>query len=363
VRGTVETRGRSYRVRVELGRDDEGKRRYLSKTLPAGTTKKEAETELTRMLGDVGILEGSASKRTLDELVDTYLRRPMSETYRYDLRTVWRLVPDSWKRERVGLLRTRDFDRLYDELAADGVSAWRVRRVHELLRSAMNVAVRYEWVATNRVALASPPRPRRKTPVPPSFEQIEKLLAAAGSELRLWLRLASTTGARRGEIAGLRWGDVDFRSGTLTISRAVSYAPGSGLTVKGTKTDRTRRLAIGPRMLSELDDARREQRDRSRRLGDDWDPSRYVIAADPEGRLPWRPDRATHCVTALRDELGLPGVRLKELRHYVATRLISEGEDVVTVAGRLGHASPSMTTDVYAAWIEARDRGAAELLD
>jgi len=90
----------------------------------------------------------------------------------------------------------------------------------------------------------------------------------------------------------------------------------------------------------------------------------YVVSADPAGRQPWRPDRATNAVRNLRAKHPeLAGVRLKELRHYVATRALAGGADVRTVAGRLGHSQTSTTVDVYAAFVPESDQAIADALD
>jgi len=70
----------------------------------------------------------------------------------------------------------------------------------------------------------------------------------------------------------------------------------------------------------------------------------------------------THRFTRLRRRVGLEHIRLHDLRHYVATQLISGAVDVRTVAGRLGHVNPSVTLSTYAAWVPARDQEAALLM-
>lgn len=87
-------------------------------------------------------------------------------------------------------------------------------------------------------------------------------------------------------------------------------------------------------------------------LGDD----SYVFNRDPEGLLPWRPDAVTQRWIRLRRRAGLGEVPLHGLCHFVATQLLSAGVDLRTVAGRLGHANPSVTMQVYAHFSPERDR-------
>lgn len=91
-------------------------------------------------------------------------------------------------------------------------------------------------------------------------------------------------------------------------------------------------------------------------------PGAHLFTDTADGSRPWRPDSATQAFTRLRDRAGLRGVRLHDLRHAVATRLIRAGVDVRTVAGRLGHASAATTLRVYSHFVPAADREAADLL-
>jgi len=356
---SIEKRGKKWRVRQELGTDPAtGKRISESKTVD---TKRDAERlRAALLLTEGNVSEGSTF--TLDQTVAAWLSRTdHAPTYRYDLLNAWTLVPENVKDARIRTLTTATLDAMYDRMSVDGISPWRIKRVHEIVRTALSTAVRYDWIARNPASYATPPKPRKKTPTPPAPEQVAELVDAAGPEIRLWLRIASTTALRRGEVAGLQWRDI--ADGRLWIRRAVAYAPGTGVHVKATKTDRDRRIAISDKLATELEQARREQIERCERLGATWDDGRYVFSANPTGLEPRRPDYATNVVGKLRDRLGLEGVRLKELRHYVATQLLAQGVDVKTVSSRMGHASTAMTTDVYASFLSETDRAAAELLD
>jgi integrase len=88
----------------------------------------------------------------------------------------------------------------------------------------------------------------------------------------------------------------------------------------------------------------------------------FVLSDRADGLQPWRPNRLTQAFGRLRSALGLDHVRLHDLRHFQATELIAAGVDVRTVAGRLGHADPSTTLRVYAAFMEPADQGAAQVV-
>jgi len=88
----------------------------------------------------------------------------------------------------------------------------------------------------------------------------------------------------------------------------------------------------------------------------------FIFSPYLDGCKPFRPDNVTNFFIRVRDSLGLTDVRLHDLRHFTATQLIGAGVDVRTVAGRLGHADPSLTLRVYAHVIEERDRAAAAVM-
>jgi integrase len=87
----------------------------------------------------------------------------------------------------------------------------------------------------------------------------------------------------------------------------------------------------------------------------------YILSRSADGSQPCLPDGLSLAYSRLVKSLGVGG-HFHELRHFSATELIGRGVDVRTVAGRLGHADPSLTLRVCAHALEQRDRQAAELL-
>ena len=74
------------------------------------------------------------------------------------------------------------------------------------------------------------------------------------------------------------------------------------------------------------------------------------------------PGTITKQFQAVRDALGFDNMRLHDLRHFAATRMMTAGIPVRTVAGRLGHANPSTTLSVYTHFVEASDQDAAAVM-
>jgi len=132
---------------------------------------------------------------------------------------------------------------------------------------------------------------------------------------------------------------------------------------KPTKTHKSRRIALDPGTVTALARQRKIAAERAKACDAKQAADAYVFSRDVEGKQPWRPDSGvTSRFERLRRSVGLDGVRLHDLRHYVATRLLDAGMPVRTVSERLGHANATTTLGIYAQSVPATDRRAAELL-
>lgn len=88
----------------------------------------------------------------------------------------------------------------------------------------------------------------------------------------------------------------------------------------------------------------------------------FVFSNAVDCSEPWYPDSVSRGFKRLCADEGLSGVRLHDIRHFVATQLLSAGVDVRTVAGRLGHRNAATTLNVYAHFLEGADRAAAVVI-
>jgi integrase len=151
-----------------------------------------------------------------------------------------------------------DLDALYAGLQDRGLAPTTIRAVHSILRAAMHQAVRWGTIPANPTARATPPPLNQHEQHPPTADQLRSALAAADAispQARMLVRLAAATGARRGELAALRWSDVDLTAGTLTIAEAIDR-DGSR---KPTKTRTVRTVTLDPGTATELADEHARQ--------------------------------------------------------------------------------------------------------
>ena len=360
---------------MHAGRDPlSGRKTYIQRT--AHGTKRQAQAALARLVTEVN--EGAhpaAQSGTVGDLLEQWFAHNEADWsptvvkgYQHiiDRRLLPRFGTTPLRR-----LTTSDLDLFYAHLRKRGgatggpLSPASVKRVHAVLRRALGQAVKWGYLSINPAVNATPPRERRHEVTPPNPVDVARLIALANEtnpSLGCFLRLAATSGARRGELCALRWKHVDLDGAVLLVERSIVEDRNGELVEKDTKTHAARRLRLDAGTVGRL----RQHRADSERLApglqrivnvDD-----FVFSHDPAGRTPWRPNYVTQAFCRLRKEIGLDDVRLHDLRHFAATTLLAGGKDVRTVSGRLGHANAATTLGVYAHFVEAADADAAEHL-
>jgi integrase len=374
MKGSLRQRGeQSWQLRVHAGRDPvSGRYRYVEKTVHG--SKREAQRALAAMVAEADTLSPRGSRdSTVDELLTEWLEhaepsfspRTVEVTRGY-IATAIRPALGSLP---VAKLTAADIDRLYRHLLTVGgpkgpYSPATIRRVHGILRRALSQGVRWGWLRQNPAIDASPPRVPVRDLKPPAPDEVARLFRVAletDPTLATFVLLAASTGARRGELLALRWSDVDLTSGTVSIERGLVLA-GDELIEQGTKTHQSRRVALDDSTTEALRLQRERMRETAVECGATLGEDAFVFTAVGDGLEPLRPDSTTRAFRALCRKAGVEGVRLHDLRHYVATRLLAAGVDVRTVAGRLGHRNASTTLNVYSHFLPEADRDAAAVL-
>jgi integrase len=325
-----------------------------SRTVQGGA--KDAERVLSAMAG----VSKSTASPTLRALLDEWLASARIEQSTKDTYVVaLKHLPDKFAATRIDKLTLRDFDKLYRDLERT-VTPHQLHKLHTTLSSALTTAIRWGWLSTHPAKGASlPPLPDRKVTAP-TMEQIAKIIAEADRDLvtSVWLRLAVTTGARRGELLALRWSDIDAKAATMTIDESLN----EDRTTKRTKTNRVRIIELDADTVDRLRRWKAGQAERALAVGVPLARNGFVLSNAPDSSVPWRPDGVTQRFRRLCARAGVDGVRLHDLRHGMASHMLQQGVDAVTVAGRLGHASTTTTMRVYAHVIPGADRRAAELM-
>lgn len=359
MRGNVERRGPdTWRIRIYLGRHpDTGQQRYLRRTIHG--TRTDADQHLARLLVEHGAgHHRDDDTHTVDDVVTRWLtmvRNDLSpatvKDYTYVLDTH---IRPTFGQRPIQKLKPHDLEYWYHTLT---IGPARIRRIHNVLSSALDQAVRWQWLVTNPCDYARPPKVTEREVRPPTPAEVRRLVDHADDpDLATYVHVAAHTGARRGELAALRWTDIDLDAATVTIARSVVAVDGQ-VVVKRTKTGKARVVSLDPETVTVLRAQRTRQRAAALALGVTATDG-PVFASDPEAQRGWYPDSISRRFNRLCQRADVTGIRLHDLRHFAATQMIAAGIDPRTVAGRLGH-SPTTLLGRYSHFLPAADRAAA----
>jgi integrase len=355
----------TWEIRAFAGRDP------LTGTFRGG--KRDAERALAALVASTG-KESNAASMTVGELLERWYElareqvSPSTSLGNRRMLDAYRLPV--FGRLSLSKLTTARIDAFYRELLHKGGASGRplapasVHRIHDVLRRALGQAERWGWLRVNPAATASPP-PRRPSDIePPDPAAVGLLLEEAertNPMLAVFIMTAAATGARRGELTGLRWGDVDLEERRMVIAHSIVDGP-DGLVLKDTKTHSARRISLDAGTAEILQAHRAKADEVAAMFGTSIGPQSFVFSLEPDGSVACSPNYISRAFRRVAARVGCPGMRLHDLRHFVATRLLSNGIDVRTVAGRLGHRNPNVTLNVYSHFLPEADRNAADVL-
>ena len=166
---------------------------------------------------------------------------------------------------------------------------------------------------------------------------------ARGHRLFIPILLALTCGLRRGEIAALRWANVDLDKATLNVVESLEPIRG-GIRLKRPKSGRGRVIDLSDIVVTELGKHRQRQESELEKVGARVTRESFVWAREDGERI--NPVRMTDWWISWSAKRK-PRVRFHDLRHAHATHLLASGVHPKIAQERLGHATISTTLDLY----------------
>ncbi|MCL2187948.1 MAG: site-specific integrase [Defluviitaleaceae bacterium] len=372
-----------YKMVVSSGFNAQGKRDRRSQTVTA-TSKRELEDMYAKFKTEVrtGLFLNNINltfRQFIETqwLVDTETKSLAPKTLsRYEIMLYQRILP------HIGHIKISDINRnhiikLYDSMLQDGarfdgksggLSGKTVLHHHRLLSKIFNTAVLWEIIAASPMKMIKPPKAERKIAAFYDDEQVIALLDSLNGldesqfKYKVLVMLAIFMGARRGELMGLEWQDIDYEKRTISISRTSQYLPKKGVFTKTPKTELSNRtITIPDSIVALLKDYEQHQIYERERLANLWNPSDRLFTTW-EGK-PMNPDTITDWFGKFIKRHNLPPVTFHGLRHTNVSLLIADGIDVRTIATRVGHANPTTTLNLYSHMLRKSDQIAADSIE
>jgi integrase len=221
--------------------------------------------------------------------------------------------------------------------------------------------VKRRLLSSNPAAGAEPPEVKRQPLTVPEAADINRLIDAADGWLHTAIALAASTGMRRGEVLALQWQALDLEKRAASVRLAMVNA-GRAISFESPKTPRSRRdVSLPAGTVAVLRKVRQDQLERRLLLGQEWQPTDLVVERGDGG--PIHPDLFSTRFARLAAKVGLPGVRLHDLRHAYASQLLRANVHPKVVSDQLGHASVAFTLDVYSHLIKGMGEAAADAIE
>ena len=332
-------------------------------------TYKEARAELTRIRsaqGNGGFV--APKKLTLNGYVETWVpilrtqvRPSTAASYERALRL--RVLPTLGSRQ-LQSIRPADLTALYailltsgrvDHMPGSGLSPRSVQYTATIVGRLFRSAVRGGLLAVSPAGGAEVPKASALSASSPSTmrtwtrSEMAAFLAASRDHRQYpaWLFLA-TTGARRGEALGLGWSQVDLEGGSAAVVNGrvlIDIADGRPVWSSPKTASSRPHIQLDTTTLSVLRALRLTQLQERLRLGAAYHDHDLVFCW-PNGQ-PYAPDPFARAFIVNSRRLGLPRIRLHDLRHTFATLALEDGVDTKYVADRLGHSSTVITSNIY----------------
>jgi len=210
--------------------------------------------------------------------------------------------------------------------------------------------------------LAKNDRPKiEKKPVATLDPAATMKMLEAARERRLFvpMLLGALCGIRRGEICALRWDDIKWDQGQVTVKNSIEQTK-AGCREKETKGSKCRTIAMPSMLIEELKAWRVRQAQEFLKLGVRPDGSTRVVTK-ADGSSP-TPQTLTDLINKFMKGQG-SAVRLHGLRHSHASHLLAENVHPKIVQERLGHYSISITMDIYSHLMPNMQADAAAKVD
>jgi integrase len=242
-----------------------------------------------------------------------------------------------------------------------GLSPQTIIHMHRVLKKAIGQAVKWELLLRNPIEAASPPKASRSKMNTYDLDQTAELIEAMRPTRMLApTLLAVLCGMRRGEIAALRWKNIDLTTGQIAILESAEQV-GSKVRYKTPKSGKGRTLALSATLVEELRAHRLRQAEELLWVGIILSADTFVVA-QADG-TPLQPDTLTQDWFRKLAGTSLPRIRFHDLRHAHATHMLANGVHPKVASERLGHSKIGITLDLYSHVLPGMEADAAERVD
>ena len=378
----------TYLIRVSCGLDGSGKQITRSKTFKPSKPNlsyQRLNKEIDQFIAEfeieakAGLNSENFDRITFSEFCDKYLEFKKTSLSPTTMQ-FYEMIIQTELRPMFGTMKLKDFktyhiqqfiqylatEKKRNDGIAGGISATTVRRYTTVLRSILTLAYKLDFIPEdvgNSRKIEFPKEAPTELEVY-TLEEVSEIMKALEEEpinIRTLIEVAIFTGMRRGEIVGLKWGDIDFQNQKISVKRSIYKTKDEKAQEKAPKSKYgIRTISIPEHLCKTLVEYRAQQDRHISFLGDAWKNLDYVFTEE-DGYV-MNPQTPTKQFSKFLKRHGIRHLKFHGLRHTSATMLLANGCDIKTVSTRLGHGDID-TTNIYVHALESTDRLAAQTFE
>lgn len=368
---------KGWRASISSGRDENGK---LIRKQFYGKTQKEVKEKLEEYKKQLSLGSlPSDDKLTLEQWYYTWL---------FDYR-IKDLKPKSFEKyegiyrnyikdTQLGILKLKDLrathlQKYYNDLMdSNKKPTSTIKSLNTRLKPCLAEAEKQGYIQKNYCKLVTLPKDNTTREIKVLTPEQQKIFISdlVGHELEMLFLTALSTGLRLGEILGLKWSDIDFNTGTLTVNRSLQRVTGidrngnreSKVIEQLPKTKNSiRTIPIPKNILAKLKDYKVQQSKNKLQIGQLYTNNDYVFC----DKLGYHLDdkKPNRNLKSILTKLGIDPLKFHGLRHTYATRLFEANVPPKTVQVLMGHYDISITLDIYTHVMEDTKLEAVEKLN
>ena len=323
--------------------DTKGKRRWI--TLPKGSTKRRAKEKLREIEDQIksGVYMPKNKMPLFKGVANDWIEikrpdiRPSTlEMYQGHIRNHFSDFADI----PIDRISTAKIERFISKRRIAGMNINTLRKLIVSFNQIFKYAVRHKYISENPVTNAERPKRQQHDKKPEikvlNPEQINLLLDAVDDpKYKTFFMLAIMSGARQGELLGLKWSDVYWDDNQIHIQRSFNH---NRLQLPKTESS-NRRIDSGPAMMSEL---------KHWRLQSFFSADDHFIFPNLVGKPMCQSHMLSRHFFLSLERAGLHRIRFHDLRHTYASLKIEQGENLVYISKQMGHSSTTVTSTIYA---------------
>ena len=374
----------SFSIRVFRGRDENGNQlKPFTKTFKvnpkwkeetARTKAKEAATIFEREIKDGLLVDNNQKFKNYCEYVISIkesrrsIKHSTANNYRHLAKRIYAAIGHL----KLNDIRPEHLNKFYTDLSKNGenhrngktLSSKTIREHHALINTVLKQAKLEGIITVNVAERVIAPKVKRNLPnyfQPDDVIAIRKAIENIPIKWKTIIYLLLITGARRGEILGLKWKNVFFDINKIYLTDNTLYASDIGIYQDELKTEKSKRFVALPKeIMALLKEYKKWQEDYIAKIGNRYTDEGFLFTQ--ENGKPMNPTSVTNYLRKFSAKNNLPHMNPHAFRHTMASILFSNKVDCISIASRLGHSQPSTTTNMYSHIIDKVDEQNADIV-